>query len=350
MARAKSSGIFTAAYVRAFTLIEILVVVAIIALLISILLPSLARARDQARGVVCLANLSQLGRAETIYQTQNAQWIPGSPLTTGYAYLYSGGIDLYGPGLLGFNRLSVQLFDWNTPLRAIMYGPNSIPRGTGNTWTDIQQRIWLKAFDEAPFACPMNPERYGPYNHQGFPIIHASSYLSLQSFMSPANDYKPPSTTPPGSQYAYKQMFEMQAPLGYRPRHSRLARESLKVFLADGFRFYDGNSKDYDPSTNGAWSSFCENQPPDLGGTNTRSWGPARALSYRHRGQSAINVVMFDGHAEQFQVSFNGLGPTQVGYSGRAVDPRYYHPTGTTIQASDLSVLHKRMQAGLSLP
>ncbi|HVX86630.1 MAG TPA: prepilin-type N-terminal cleavage/methylation domain-containing protein [Phycisphaerae bacterium] len=53
-----------------FTLIELLVVVAIIALLISILLPSLARARDQAKKTACASNLHQLGIALTTYTSE----------------------------------------------------------------------------------------------------------------------------------------------------------------------------------------------------------------------------------------------------------------------------------------
>lgn len=51
----------------AFTLIELLVVVAIISLLISILLPSLNRARDQAKLVQCLSQLRSLGMAAYFY-------------------------------------------------------------------------------------------------------------------------------------------------------------------------------------------------------------------------------------------------------------------------------------------
>ena len=51
----------------AFTLIELLVVVAIISLLVSILLPSLGRAKELARGVVCLHNLKQISPHMVFY-------------------------------------------------------------------------------------------------------------------------------------------------------------------------------------------------------------------------------------------------------------------------------------------
>jgi prepilin-type N-terminal cleavage/methylation domain-containing protein len=59
----------------AFTLIELLVVVAIIALLVAILLPSLARARNQARRTVCASNLHQIGIALAAYRIDQG-WFP----------------------------------------------------------------------------------------------------------------------------------------------------------------------------------------------------------------------------------------------------------------------------------
>lgn len=63
----------------AFSLVELLVTLGIIAALISILLPALARARRTARSVSCKAKLEQLGAAMQMYLNQNKGHYPQAP-------------------------------------------------------------------------------------------------------------------------------------------------------------------------------------------------------------------------------------------------------------------------------
>lgn len=59
-----------------FTLIELLVVVAIISLLISIMMPSLGRARAQSKGVHCLTRLKDLANGMGSYENENSDLLP----------------------------------------------------------------------------------------------------------------------------------------------------------------------------------------------------------------------------------------------------------------------------------
>ena len=70
---------------RAFTLVELLVVIGIIALLISILLPTLARARDSAKAVKCGSNARQVVQGLIGYSTDFQGTLP-----LGFAYLGPG--------------------------------------------------------------------------------------------------------------------------------------------------------------------------------------------------------------------------------------------------------------------
>jgi prepilin-type N-terminal cleavage/methylation domain-containing protein len=61
---------------RAFSLVELLVVVAIVALLLALLLPSLSRAKEAARMSSCASNLHQIGIGVTMYAHTQKGWLP----------------------------------------------------------------------------------------------------------------------------------------------------------------------------------------------------------------------------------------------------------------------------------
>ncbi len=93
---------------RAFTLVELLVVIGIIAILIGILLPTLRNARDRATSLQCLSNLRACGQLLHIYAQQNKGYFPMMSLQSPETLTAGGkivapdaptGIDVYYPNV-----------------------------------------------------------------------------------------------------------------------------------------------------------------------------------------------------------------------------------------------------------
>src|SRR5689334_14516925 len=79
----RTNTIRTAAQGEGFTLIELLVVIAVIAILAGLLLPALARAKEQGRRAACLSNLKQWAIAQTMYLGDSEDALPATKIPNG---------------------------------------------------------------------------------------------------------------------------------------------------------------------------------------------------------------------------------------------------------------------------
>jgi len=134
---------------KAFTLVELLVVIGIIAVLIGLLLPALAKARDSANTVKCSSNLRGIGQAIQQYLDENAGTFPPSNFPTG-VQISNGVMTSPYPPPLGYTHWSA-LINGNLWMPATDYllASNSNPNPNAPQLTPFESTaMWQQ------FQCP----------------------------------------------------------------------------------------------------------------------------------------------------------------------------------------------------
>jgi prepilin-type N-terminal cleavage/methylation domain-containing protein len=131
-------------HTRAFSLVELLVVVAIIAALAALLLPSLSLVRDAARTAQCSSNLRQVGLAITGYTQDNRGLLPYTNGVTSNHRGHEGGpLDFLLASSLGYDLAADQVQDSSTGNRVFIC-PAGPYRTTRVIWGGIK-RVWVDA-------------------------------------------------------------------------------------------------------------------------------------------------------------------------------------------------------------
>lgn len=308
--RGKWYPVFTSRSSNAFTIIELLAVIAIIAVLVSITMPALIRARGAAQSIVCTSNLRNIGAGFQLYLNDNRDMFPA-------AYMYIGhAIDSEGrqtPVLptMGYRHWSFWLYDSGGVDLAAFRCP-SMPRGglpPTNTTPDnldpgqfsaspgiIDQQAPRLAYTVNEAICPRN--KFSPAFQEGertyryvrsTEIANSTGTILGAEFITNAAIIGSP-------------MDEGHAVMSHRPVHGFVGNDGQlnmhRLGIRAGYRPVQPAEIDPDPLTMNSADSLTR---LDWVG---RNHGSSSVYPNRRTG----NFLYLDSHIEAKSV-YNTLGP-----------------------------------------
>jgi prepilin-type N-terminal cleavage/methylation domain-containing protein/prepilin-type processing-associated H-X9-DG protein len=132
---------------QGFTLVELMMSIGIIAMLVSILLPAVNRAREQANQVACLSNLRQLAAAFIMYTQEDGGWLPRDAHYTASTLPESPQDFLWWQQASTLPKTNRDVF--NSPImRCLGFRPDSVGRTTVTDFNESRQRV---------LRCPSDP-------------------------------------------------------------------------------------------------------------------------------------------------------------------------------------------------